>query len=613
MNTPKSTDKYLSARDIDFMLYDWLDVESLTSRPRFENHSKETFDAVLEVSEDIAKEYFAPHARKADTNEPTFDGEHVHMIPEVAPALAQFAEAGLTASTLDEELGGIQLPNVVARACFSWFQSANIGTSSYPMLTMGNAALLLAYGTQDQIDRFVMPELEGRFFGTMCLSEPEVGSSLGDVSTHAVPQADGTFRVHGQKMWISAGEHELSENIVHLVLARADGDPAGAKGLSLFIVPKFLVNADGSLGERNDVALSGLNHKMGYRGTTNTLLNFGEGEHTPGGAAGAVGYLVGERTKGLQYMFHMMNGARIGVGAGAVALGYHGYLDALAYARDRLQGRPVENKDPNAAPVPIVKHADVRRMLLASKSYVEGGQALILYAARLLDDQQTAPTEEARARAALLLDVLTPIVKTWPSQWCLEANFQAIQVLGGAGYTRDHDVEQLYRDNRLNPIHEGTHGIQANDLLGRKVIMKGGAGLALYLETVRATIAKVTEAPAGTPAADWAEQAAALEANLGRIEEVTSALWKDGDPRAALANAWVYLEAFGHTTLAWLWLEQALAAEVAAGSRGDDDFLRGKRAAARYFFSHELPRTGPQFDLLAQVETTLPDLDDNWL
>ncbi|WP_259356588.1 acyl-CoA dehydrogenase [Brevibacterium sediminis] len=605
-----ATESILSAKDIEFQLYDWLKVDELCDRPRFSDHSREVFDSVLEASEELAKERFATHARKSDLNEPTFDGTAVTLIPEIKSALDQFAGIGLLSATMDESVGGIQLPQTVAKACFAWFQAANIGTASYPMLTMANANLLLEYGTEELIEKYVVPELDGRFFGTMCLSEPEVGSSLGDVTTKALPDPQGgddAFRVHGTKMWISGGDHELSENIVHLVLARAEGDQPGVKGLSLFLVPKYLVNDDGSLGERNDVVLSGLNHKMGWRGTTNTLLNFGEGTHTPAGSAGAVGYLVGERGKGLACMFHMMNEARIGVGAGAVGLGYHGYLDALRYARDRRQGRPDGAKGSAGEPIPIAEHSDVRRMLLSSKSYVEGGLGLILYAARLLDESETADSEAERDRAALLLDVLTPIVKTWPSVWCLKANDHAIQVLGGAGYTRDHDVEQLYRDNRLNPIHEGTHGIQAKDLLGRKVIMKGGAGLQVLLEQMRETLAEAADR------SEWSGETAALTSAVDRIESVTAAVWSSGDPTVALDNAWTYLEAVGHTVMAWLWLQQGMAAEATVGERGDSVFLRGKIAAARYFFAHELPQTGPWFDLVESRATTFMDLDDSWL
>ena len=450
----------LSRRDLDFLLHEWLDVESLTKRPRFTEHSRETFDAVLDLAEKIATEHFAPHNRKADENEPRFVDGKVEMIPEVSKALKVFVDAGLMAGSFDEEYGGMQLPHTVGQATFAWFKAANVGTSSYPFLTMGNARLLLAHGSQEQIDTYVRPELEGRWFGTMALSEPQAGSSLADITTRAVPQDDGTYRLTGNKMWISGGDHDLTENIVHLVLAKIPGGPPGVKGISLFIVPKFLVNEDGSLGERNDVVLAGLNHKMGYRGTTNTLLNFGEGVHEPGGKAGAVGYLVGEQHRGLTYMFHMMNEARIGVGMGATVLGYTGYLHALEYARTRTQGRPPTSKDPSSPPVPIIEHADVRRMLLAAKSYAEGGLALGLYCARLVDEEQTAESADDRARAHLLLEMLTPIAKAWPSQWGPVADDLAIQVHGGYGYTRDYPVERMMRDAKITQIYEGTNQVQ---------------------------------------------------------------------------------------------------------------------------------------------------------
>jgi alkylation response protein AidB-like acyl-CoA dehydrogenase len=592
----------LSRRDLDFLLYEWLDVTSLTERKRFAEHSRETFDAVLDLSADIAIKHFAPHNKKADAKEPHMlaDGT-VEMIPEVGEALKVFAEAGLIAGQFDESLGGMQLPAVLVRASMAWFQAANASTSSYPFLTVGNANLLVAHGSEQQVDTYVRPMLEGRFFGTMCLSEPQAGSSLADITTKAVPQGDGTYRLTGTKMWISGGDHELTENIVHLALAKVPGGPAGVKGISLFVVPKTLVDEDGSLGERNDVTLVGLNHKMGNRGTTNTLLNFGDGTHTPGGRAGAIGYLVGEENRGLSYMFHMMNEARIGVGFLAISLGYAGYLQSVEYAATRTQGRAADDKDPTSAPVRIDRHADVRRMLLAQKAYVEGAMALGLYCAKLFDDQETAEGEDA-SRAALLLDTLTPIVKSWPSQWCLEANSLAIQVHGGYGYTRDYDVEQFYRDNRLNPIHEGTHGIQGLDLLGRKVTMGGGAGLALLAETMGATIARADAV--GGAAAEYAAQ---LQAVLGRVVETTGKLWGTGDPEVALANSSIYLEVFGHLVVAWIWLEQLLAAEGRSG-----DFYDGKRAATRYFFRYELPRTGPQLDLLGSLDRTLLDVDPAW-
>ncbi|MFW6642391.1 acyl-CoA dehydrogenase [Nocardiopsis algeriensis] len=587
----------LSARDLSFMLHEWLDAEALTKRPHYADHSRETLDGALELAERVATDHFAPHNKTNDANEPRFDGERVHVIPEVKRALEVYAETGLNALGLPASVGGGQLPHVVVSACNAWFQAANLGTSAYPFLTLGNARLLLAHGSPEQVDTWVRPMAEGRFSGTMCLSEPQAGSSLADITTRAEEAGDGTYRIFGNKMWISGGDHELTENIVHLVLAKIPGGPPGVKGISLFVVPKYLVGPDGSLGERNDVVPAGLNHKMGYRGTVNALLNFGEGRHSPGGRPGAVGYLVGEPHQGLKYMFHMMNGARIGVGAGAAALGYTGYLKSLAYARERLQGRPLGAKDPARPQVPITEHTDVRRMLLAQKSYAEGALALVLYCSRLVDDTASAEDPQVRERASLLLDVLTPIAKSWPSQWCLEANSLAIQVHGGYGYTREYDVEQHYRDNRLNPVHEGTHGIQALDLLGRKTVQDGGRRLALLLETARAT-ADRARALGGEEAAC----AEALSAALDRVAQTTAAAWAEGDPETALANATAYLEATGHVVVAWMWLEQLVAAHGREGR-----FYDGKRAAAAYFFRHELPRTGPQFDLVASGDRTVLD------
>ena len=585
----------LSRRDLDFLLYDWLGVESLLTRERFKEHSRETFDAVLDLSAEIATERFAPHNRRNDIEEPSFDGHQVTLHPEVKAAVDVFAASGLIGSSMDAEVGGMQLPHVLTTACFAWFQAANVGTSAYPFLTIANANLLTAHGSPEQIDAYVRPMVDGRFHGTMCLSEPQAGSSLADITTRAEPRSDGTYRVFGNKMWISAGDHELGENIVHLVLAKIPGGPAGVKGISLFIVPKYLPD-----GERNDVALAGLNHKMGYRGTVNTLLNFGEGSHNPGGEPGAIGYLVGAEHHGLAYMFHMMNEARIGVGAGAAALGYTAYLKSLEYAKIRTQGRTA--RDPAAKPVPIIEHADVKRMLLAQKCYAEGALALVLYCGKLLDEEQTAESEADRKKANLLLEVLTPIAKSWPAQWCLTGNDLAIQIHGGYGYTREYDVEQHYRDNRLNPIHEGTHGIHGLDLLGRKVVMADGAGLELLTERVTHTVTTARE-KGGEPA----ELATQLAGALDRLRAVTAHI--HGAPGAAdrLANASIYLEAAGHIVLAWLWLDQLLACADQA-----DPFHLGKRQAARFFFRYELPRTGPQLDLLERIDDTTSTIRPDW-
>lgn len=607
----------LNRRDIDFLLYEWLDVEALSTRERHADHSRETFDAAIDTAARIATDLFATHNKKSDSQEPHFDGERVTIIPEVKTALDAFCAAGFMAAAQDYEYEGMQLPYVVDRAIAAWFTAANVATSAYTFLTMGNANTLLKTATPRQVERFVRPQLAGRFFGTMCLSEPQAGSSLSDITTRAEPDpVDGAegerqYRLRGNKMWISAGEHELAENIVHLVLAKIPGPDGklipGVKGISLFIVPKFLVNEDGSLGERNDIALAGLNHKMGNRGTTNCLLNFGEGKHKPEGRAGAVGYLVGEPHKGLANMFHMMNEARIGVGLGATVLGVTGYLHALDYARNRPQGRHPAEKDPAKPQVPIIEHTDVRRMLLAQKAYAEGALALILYCARLVDEQRTGETADARLKAGMLLEFLTPVAKSWPSQWCVEANSLAIQVHGGYGYTREYNVEQFYRDNRLNPIHEGTHGIHGLDLLGRKVSIQDGALFKAVGEEVAATIATAR----ARDDASFAAWAGRLEALWARIGAVTARLYGAGDMNKTLANASLYLEAVGHVVVAWTWLEQALVAARRLDD-ADEDFYRGKLQACRYFFNWELSRVDAQLDLLASIDTTTLDMRDAW-
>jgi len=586
----------LSREDVQFLLFDWLDVAQLCTHEPFTDHDSESICHVLDLGRQIAVEQLLPCYAELDRDEPVFDSGAVVLPAATGRAVRAIADSGLMWASFPSAHGGSDLPLTVFAAASAWLAAANISAVAYLGLTRGNANLLLAHGTPEQVARYVAPMVEGRFTGTMCLSETEAGSSLADIATSAQRQGDGSYRVRGSKMWISGGEHDLSENIVHLVLSRTEGAPAGVKGLSLFVVPKYLVGDDGTLGERNDIELVGLNHKMGYRGTVNTVLSFGGGYTTPAGSPGAVGYLVGQEGAGLSCMFHMMNEARIAVGTGAAALAYAGYRYALAYAKERLQGRLAWDKDPAAQPVPIVAHPDVRRMLLRAKAYVEGALALVLYAARLDDDVRRATGDPYQAEAALLLDVLTPVVKSWPSTYGLVANDLAIQVLGGYGYTRDHPVEQLYRDQRLNPIHEGTHGIQALDLLGRKLTMKRGAGAQLLLGRIGATSARAR--------AKHPEYADALDAAARAVADVTARLWRDGDPATALQAAGIYLDAFGHVVVAWLWLDQLLAL-----SDRHDAFAAGKRAAARYFYTYELPVALTALQTTAAPGRLVLDLD----
>jgi alkylation response protein AidB-like acyl-CoA dehydrogenase len=561
----------INRRDIDFLIFDWLKAGDLPQLAHYGEHSKDTFQATLDLSETIAERFFLPAYKKSDQNEPWLDEDGAHVIPEMAQAVREYANAGLLAAPFSSALDGMQLPHLVYTGCIGLCMAANISAAAFPMLTVANARLITTFGTPAQIEAFAAPQIAGTALGTMCLSEPQAGSSLADIFT--VAEADGAdaigprFRLRGSKMWISSGDHDITENIIHLVLAKTlgpDGKPLpGVKGISLFIVPKILPG-----NARNDVIVAGLNHKMGYRGIPNCLLAFGDGAHPPEGKAGAIGYLVGEIGQGLAQMFQMMNEARINVGLGAAMLGYRGYRQALRYAQERVQGRRVGKQ------VAIIDHADVRRMLMTQKTLSEGALAIIFYCARLLDEAHAAPDAQIEARQ--LLDLLTPVAKTWPSEHGLTVNDIAIQIHGGYGYTRDFDVEQLYRDNRLNPIHEGTTGIQGLDLLGRKLTRDNGASLAILRARVSSTIHQARKSRA------LAAHAVALEETWRRIGLYIDAI--PSPPTDALSTATHFLRAFGHAVIAWLLLDIALRCV-----NSEDEFARGKIASCRFFFAEELP------------------------
>jgi alkylation response protein AidB-like acyl-CoA dehydrogenase len=598
---------------LDFLLYQWLDVESLNKRERFSDHSRETFDAVLDTCERIAREKYAPFNRLVDTQEPQFDGEKVILPQATHDAHKAYVDSGMLSAAQDYALDGMQLPYAVEAAANSFFACASVSIGSN-MLTAGNAGLLLVHGTDKQKEVFANNEFSGRWAGTMCLSEPQAGSSLSDITTRATPDVGSSlgddwqsdtlgprYRLKGNKMWISSGDHELTENIIHLVLAKIPDDSgkliAGTRGISLFIVPKKIVNEQAQLtGERNDVALAGLNHKLGWRGTTNTLLNFGEGKFTPGGQTGAVGYLVGKPGEGLRCMFHMMNKARIGVGTAATMLGLAGYYASLDYAKNRPQGRVLgaSGKDASQPQVRIIEHADVKRMLLAQKSYCEGALALELYCARMVDEEMTGDTTSAE-EARLILEVLMPIAKSWPSEWCLEANSLAIQIHGGYGYTRDFPVEQYWRDNRLNMIHEGTHGIQAADLLGRKVLMDGGKAWLLLMQRMAETSSRALKIT------QLSENAKALDKAVHAVNDATKAAWFTANPNEALANAVPYMQAFGHVVVAWIWLDVATF-NIAKNSINTP--------ANTYFYNYELPKIEAWLNVVKTRDLTCANMTE---
>ncbi len=595
----------MNQRDLEFMLYELFDSEALITRERYQDHDRQTFNEVVNTAKAIAEKHFLPIRQKLDTHQPTFDGTKVHLIPELKPAIDAVNESGIAAATADYDVGGMQLPPIVASAAGAYLSVAGGVGMGYNMLTTANANLLEAHGSDELIETWVKPMREGRFMGTMAMTEPGSGSGLGDLTTKAIKAEDGSYRITGNKIFISGGDHDLSENIVHLVLARLRGAPQGVKGISLFVVPKFLLNEDGTIGNDNEVALAGLFHKMGGRAQTSTALSFGEKN-------GSIGYLVGEEHCGLKYMFHMMNEARIMVGMSGAVLAVAGYQYSVDYAKNRPQGRLPSCKDPLSPMVNIIEHADVKRMLLAQKAIAEGALSLVLYGTQLSDDEKTAPTIEQRQYAHTLLDFLTPIIKTWPSEYGPKANSYAIQVMGGHGYINEHPVEMFYRDNRLNPIHEGTTGIQSLDLMTRKVPMNKMQGYIATLDEITKTIAVAKKHPNLKVFSSQLSDAVRL-LKVTTDSVLTAMSTENID--LALANSVKYLELFGHIIIAWLWLKQAIVATEALSKKphqADENFYQGKLQAQQYFYRFELPKIELWSTILLTSDSTSFDMQPDW-
>ena len=623
--------KMINEREIEFLLYELFDTDALLQRPRYQDHDRTTFKEAIQTAKNVAEKHFLPLRHTLDNQQPTFDGEKVHIIPELKPALDALNESGLPSATADYEFNGMQLPPIVANLAGIYLTIAGGTALGYSMLTTANANLLQAHGSKSLIEKWVKPLHEGRFAGTMAMTEPDAGSGLADLTTSAVKADDETYRITGNKIYISGGDHNLSENIVHLVLARVKGAPKGVKGISLFVVPKYLVEDDGSLGKRNDVTLAGLFHKMGGRAQTSTALNFGEqgiGEQGFGKQGGAIGYLVGEENHGLAYMFHMMNEARIMVGTSGAALAMGGYQYSLEYAKNRPQGRLPSCKNPLSPPVNIIEHADVKRMLLTQKAYAEGALALVMLGSQLADDEKTAPTKEQRAYAHTLLDLLTPVIKTWPSEYGTKANDFAIQVLGGAGYVNEHPIEMFYRDNRLNPIHEGTTGIQSLDLLARKVPMGGMQGYQALIAEMKETISRAKTVKPLSEFNDLSEYCQRLASAIATLNHTTDKLLtamnnstgESAENNAksidqVLANSVLYLSMFGHVVVAWLWLKQtniALTALSNADHESEQSFYQGKLQAAQFFYRYELPQIQHWATLLNELDDTCYQMQPHW-
>lgn len=573
--------KFVSMRNLKFMLYEVFDTAALTGNPYYSQHNRKSFDLVLDASMKLAQKMLFPLFEEMDRKAPCLEDGQVKVHPSVKAIMKEFGEGGWIGASFPESWDGEQLPGVLHCACQLIKSSANYSAAVYSGLTSGAARLINLYATDDLKATYLPDMMAGKWQGTMALTEPQAGSSLSDITTTAYPTDQGYYLLKGQKVFISAGDHDGADNVVHMLLARIEGAPAGVKGISLFLVPKKRPQEKGKL-VSNDVNVSQVFHKMGYRGAPITELSFGDKDDCRG-------FLVGEPNRGLMYMFQMMNEARIGVGLGAAAIASAAYYAALEYCQTRPQGRKVGAKDLSAPQVPIIEHADVRRMLLFQRAVVEGSEGLLMQCALYEDYLKMLPAQE-HPKYELLLDLLTPMAKSYPSEMGILSTSQAIQCLGGYGYCEDFPVEQHYRDCRIHPIHEGTTGIQGMDLLGRKVVMKDGQAFVLFLEEVRKDIDAARSAAGVEP---MAEQ---LEAALKTLEQVTGhlvGLVGNKGVEVFLADATLYLEMFGIIAVAWQWMRQAAAARKALDGKPkstDLNFYEGKLVTARYFFAYELPK-----------------------
>jgi len=574
--------KFVSERNIKFLLYEVFDVESLTKYEYYSEHNRKMFDMVLKAALKLGKDLLFPIFEEMDRNQPELVNGEVKVHPSVKTIMKEFGEGGWISSRVAYDQDGEQLPSMVADICEFIFAAANYSANACPGLTFGASHLIESFGGKKLYDTYVPRMRAGEWQGTMALTEAEAGSSLSDITTMAEPTDEGYFRIKGQKIFISAGDHDGVENVVHLMLAKIEGAPAGVKGISLFLVPKKRIDDSGNL-VSNDVVASGVYHKLGYRGCPIVQLSIGDKNDSRG-------WLVGEPHNGLRYMFQMMNEARIGVGMGATAMATAAYYASLDYSKTRLQGRKLSRKDPNLPPVAIMEHADVKRMLLFQRAVIEGAQSLLMLCSKLVDFQKVLEGE-AKEKYHLLLEILTPIAKSYPSEMGIQSISQGLQCLGGSGYCDDYPLEQYYRDCRIHPIHEGTTGIQGMDLLGRKIIMQNGRALLLYINEVLDTIAAAGEYKILEKFANE------LNDSLTKLQQVTqhlvSTAGQDG-PETFLADATLYLEFFGIITIAWQWLLQGIAVQKALSNgakKKDLNFYNGKMFTLRYFFGYELPKT----------------------
>jgi alkylation response protein AidB-like acyl-CoA dehydrogenase len=568
---------------IDFLVRDVLDVDGLCRLPDFKHHSRETIDPWFAACRRVAREVLFPTYRIMDTEPPRFEGGRVFVHPRMHDAWRELVAMGAIASVS-------QLPITVTTLANAYLMAGNCAAYGFAGLTAGAAHLIEAFGT-DAIKATYLEKMQsGEWTGTMALTEPHAGSSLGDVTTRARPTDAGHFLISGAKIFISGGDQDLTSNVIHLVLARIDGAPLGSKGISLFAVPKFRPTPKGLV--PNDVQVSGVIHKIGWKGLPSLALAFGD-------EADCHGYLVGEPNQGLRHMFQMMNEARIMVGVNGAATASVAFHESIAYARDRKQGRPIGNADVKAPQIPLTEHADVRRMLLRQKAIVEGSLGLLGVTARYADLAAHSPDEAERTRSKLLLDLLTPMAKTFPSEKGFESNALALQIHGGYGYSSEYLPEALLRDQKLNTIHEGTTTIQGLDLLGRKVVAGGGAALMALREEIELDLGKASF------------DTAALRGAADQLVELTAALGArgaDGDLEGMLGHSADFMEALSVVVVGWVWTKMVNS----LGAR-DDDFAKGLRAAALYWQRTEVSRVPALVELCSSAERSYLDLRAEWL
>jgi butyryl-CoA dehydrogenase len=596
---------FYSKRDLKFNLYELLHVGELNKYPYYEDHSSETFDLVLESAGQIAEKMLLPLLTEMDRDEPQLVDGKIKVHEGMKAIVKKFGDDGWINATFSYDEGGQQLPALVHNAAAFVFQSANYSASVFPFLTTGASNLIRTFGSNELKATYLENMFAGKWQGTMALTEPDAGSSLSDITTSATPtDEEGVYKIKGQKIYISCGDHDACENIIHLMLVKIAGGPAGAKGISLFVVPQQRITENGL--EPNDVATAGIYHKMGYKGAPIAHLMMGAEDN-------CTGYLVGEPHKGLSYMFQMMNEARVGVGMNAAAIGTAAYYASLQYAKERPQGRKVTEKNSGQPQVSIIQHADVKRMLLFQKSVVEGSLALLLYCSKLADIAHVGTGEE-KLEAALLLDFLTPIAKSYPSEMCCLTTSAAVQVLGGAGYTTDFPVEQFYREARIHPIHEGTTGIHGMDLLGRKVTMANGRAAVLFFNAC----GKIIHDAKGISTLE--NNASELENSLRTLQQVTNHLLgiaKQGDTEAYFSDATLFLEMTGIIAIAWQWLKMGVVVQKALDSETihemDKNFYNGKLAAMKYFFAYELIKVEGLAKCLQEENKVTIETEADWL